>query len=391
MEFAGNNEFITNDLDLYKRNGDRINYDNTNTVDWIGGFLQGEYTMDQLTFYGTFGYSMIKYDFVDHFKKGPDGGERQIATDWINGYQAKGGLSFRVTPETDVYANFGYVSKVPIFDQVIDDVNSVKIDDPLNEKFLSGEAGANFNLMQNRLQVKTNVYFTNWTDRGQSQGVQNADGSEGLVRLNGIDATHMGVEAEIMYQPCRSLIFDAAISKGIWEYGSDVSGSYIPDPNDPSSVENYNYYIDGLKVGDQPQFQVFAGLTVIPIQGLRAQLVWNFNSEYYSLYDPFSRTRADREQVWQIPDFHLFDFHLAYEIPTDFADVTVFGHVFNLFDELYVSDATDASQYNGYYGNNTDLNGDGDIDNLDSNHSADDAEIFPGLPRNFKAGFSIRF
>jgi hypothetical protein len=388
QEFAGNNQFITNPNDLYVRLGDKINYDNTNTVDWMGGYLQAEYTADRLTLYGTAGYSVIKYDYEDRFRtagKLADGspdlssGIRVIETDWIGGYQFKGGASFRVTTETDVYANFGYVSKVPIFDQVIDDVNGVQLEDPLNEKFISGELGANFRLLKNMLNIKSNVYYTKWMDRAQSRGVQNADGSEGLIRLDGIETTHMGIEAEIAFQPARFVRIDVAGSKGIWEYGADVSGTYIPDAGDPTTAEEYNYYIDGLKVGDAPQFQLAAGLTVFPFTGFQAQLSWNFNDEYYSAYDPFSRTdETDRAQVWQIPSFHLFNLHMSYNLPIDFADVSVFGHIFNLFDALYVADATDNSSFNAYTENGV-------------NHSADDAEIFPGLPRNFKAGFSIRF
>ncbi|MDZ7765137.1 MAG: TonB-dependent receptor plug domain-containing protein [Melioribacteraceae bacterium] len=135
QEFAGNNAFESG-LALYKRPGDKINYDNTNTVDWMGGFLQAEYTADRITLYGTAGYSVIKYDYEDRYRTAntlpngdpdPSSGIRTIETDWIGGYQLKGGASFRVTAETDIYANFGYVTKVPIFDQVIDDVNGVTI------------------------------------------------------------------------------------------------------------------------------------------------------------------------------------------------------------------------------------------------------------------------
>jgi len=48
--------------------GEKIAYHNTNTVDWFGGYVQGEYIKDNLSVYGTFGYSMIKYSYVNHFK-----------------------------------------------------------------------------------------------------------------------------------------------------------------------------------------------------------------------------------------------------------------------------------------------------------------------------------
>ena len=34
----------------------------------MGGYVQGEYTKDQYTLYGTAGYTTIKYDYTDHFR-----------------------------------------------------------------------------------------------------------------------------------------------------------------------------------------------------------------------------------------------------------------------------------------------------------------------------------
>ena len=49
------------------RLGDEIAYHNSTTVDWIGGFLQGNYTKDKLNLYGMGGLSSIKYTYQDHF------------------------------------------------------------------------------------------------------------------------------------------------------------------------------------------------------------------------------------------------------------------------------------------------------------------------------------
>ncbi|MEJ2507794.1 MAG: TonB-dependent receptor, partial [Ignavibacteriaceae bacterium] len=53
----------------YKKLGDKIDYNNTNDVKWLGGYVQGEYTRDRWTVYATAGYSVVKYDYTDHFKK----------------------------------------------------------------------------------------------------------------------------------------------------------------------------------------------------------------------------------------------------------------------------------------------------------------------------------
>ena len=53
--------------------GDRFNYNTTNTVDWLGGFVQGAYTSGDIYVYGMAGYSTIKYSHEDYFRDAGDG------------------------------------------------------------------------------------------------------------------------------------------------------------------------------------------------------------------------------------------------------------------------------------------------------------------------------
>ncbi len=368
------NDFDTGDQ-VYKKLGERIDYNNTNQINWLGGYIQAEYTENRVTLYGTGGYSVIKYFLTDHFTN--DGGaEKEIKSDFIGGYQAKGGISYRVSTDFSVYANGGYVSKVPIFDQVIDDITTTLVEDYKNEKFLSAELGMNWKGLENKLNVNANVYYTKWDNRATSRNVLNADGSEGVIYLSGIAQTHMGVEVDFAYQPIKFFRLDGAGSFGSWKYTKDVSGSYVSDIA-AGTREPFNFFIKDLKVGDAPQTQFALAASIFPVRGLQAQLVWRNYSNYYSDFDPFSRNDdTDRAQVWKVPSYSIFDLHFAYNVPTEIADVTVFAHVFNLLNELYVQDATDNSQYNGYSDNGT-------------NHSADDAEIYPGLPTSFNLGVSI--
>ncbi len=371
---------------LYKQLGDRIDYNNTNTINWVGGYVQGEWTKDIFTLYGTAGYSAVNFDYVDHFKTAdtlangnPDinSGELKLQPDWIGGYQFKGGASFRTSQNVHLYVNGGYVSSVPKFDQVISDFDGKMIENPENEKFLSFEAGANTTWLQNKLSLNGNIYFTNWSDRSDNTLIPDAEGNEQLIRLQGVSSTHMGVEIDGFWQPVRFLRFDVGFSYGIWEYTEDVSGDYIIDFN-TGEKESYTFYLKDLKVGDAPQTQLALGISVYPVPGMRAQLLWRFYDNYYSEYDPFDRTDPDdRVQVWQIPSFNLLELHFSYLVPAQVLgmDVTLFAHVFNMANALYVQDAVDNSSFNAW-------TGDG------KNHKADDAEIYPGLPTAFNFGFS---
>jgi iron complex outermembrane receptor protein len=375
-EFAPNGEF--------RQLGDKIDYNSTNKVNWIGGYVQGEYTKGKYTLYGTAGYSMVKMDYTDHFRMDEaTGGKINLAVDWTGGYQFKGGASFRASNEVHLYVNGGYVSKVPIFDEVISDVDAKLVENPTNEKFWSVEGGVNSSLLKNRLSLSANVYFTNWTDRTTSRIIDGAEGEQ-LIRLQGISSRHMGGELEAIWQPHRFIRFNTAFSYGMWTYTEDVSGTYIIDFASGES-EDYEFFIKDLKVGDAPQTQLVLGLSIFPVPGMQAQLLWRYYDRYWADFDPFSRTDPEEvadnggtaPQVWQIPSYNLLEFHFAYNLPAQVAgmDVTLFAHVFNLLNELYVQDATDNSSFNGWSADGT-------------NHSANDAEIYPGLPTSFNIGFS---
>ncbi len=381
------NEFDTTPESHQKRLGDKIAYYNTNTVDWLGGFAQAEYTKDKWTAYGTVGYSTIKYSYTNHFKKAADGGEFKLTADPISGFQIKGGGMYRITDHGDIYANVGYVQKVPIFDAVIDDRHGVFANNPENEKFTSFELGTNWHLMNNTLTLKANIYNTLWQDRALPRSIQTAPNVYDILFITGLDQLHQGIEFEAAYQPSHLYRFDLAGSIGNWKVLNDVSGQYREADSHTGTLitKTYQVALKDLKIGDAPQTQISVAGTVFPIKGLMAQLVARYYGNYYSDWDPTSRivfdgATPDHGQSWKIPSFTLFDLHTSYKLPFHISGVKfrVFAHVFNLLDTEYISDALDNSKYNAY-------KKDG------KNHKADDAEVFFGLPRFFNVGISVTY
>lgn len=364
--------------------GDKFDYDFTNDVDWYGGFGQVEYSTAQITAYGMAGYSIIKYKHTNHFKKGADGNEAVLEADPIGGFQVKGGASYRFTTALNAFANVGYVSKVPIFDNVISDYTMTIADDPKNEQFISFEAGLNWIGLENKLTTKLNVYHTTWKDRAVTRGVTALDGSEAIVFLSGLNALHQGVEFEAAYQPMSLFRLDMAASIGNWKHLDDVNARY-QDYSTPDSPEyQYNLYIEDIKVGDAPQTQLALAASVYPIPGAFGQLVVRHYRDHYADYDPVTRADAtDRAQSWKTPPYTVMDFHAAYTLPFNLSGIKLqlFAHVFNLLDAIYVQDAVDNSRYNAYLV-------DGKIANP---HQADAAEVFLGLPRTFNIGLQLNY
>lgn len=357
--------------------GDKVDYDFTNTVDWLGGFVQGEWSTPKYTIFGMGGISTIKYKSVNHFLDDGSGNELVQDPDNILGGQIKAGGLYNLTDQWDLFVNAGYISKVPILDGVILDEDGAMNPDPQNEKFISFEAGANFGSVDRSVVVNLNAYFTQWNDRTWTRSVVDSQGDEGLVSLLGLDARHMGIEAEATWRLSNIVSLNAAGSLADWEYTDDVSGTYRTDPGSP--LEPYNLYTKGLKVGDAPQVQIMYGVTVFPTQGLFIQLLGRTYAKHYSAFDPLDRDDPDdMAQSWQAPGYSVFDAHLQFAFPESFRlgnRTMLFAHILNLFDKTYILDSIDNSAFNSF----------------DQNHNADDAEVHLGLGTRFNLGVQFNF
>ncbi len=355
--------------------GDQIDYSNTNDVNWLGAYAQSEYAVDKLSVYGMVGWSQVKYAMVDNFLKDPGTGQpKELNADAVPGWQIKGGGLYNLTDAFGVFVNAGYVRKVPIFDGVINDINTALVTDPKNEKFTSIEAGATYRPTGKPYSLKANYYYTKWLDRAQTNRYFDSNGEDIFITLQGLNQLNTGFEVEGAYQPARLVRFDAAASIGNWKYLDDVSGRYTTPSGDTTFT--YNIYIKDLKVGDAPQSQVSYGLTVFPVDGLSVQAVGRSYSNYTSDYNPFGRTKPDdRTPSWKVPNYSLFELHSAYatRFPT-IGRVRLSASVLNLFDKVYVQDALDNSNFNAFN---------------PKNHTADDAEVFMGLPRTFVVSLSL--
>lgn len=359
--------------------GDRVDYNNTNTVDWLGLFLQAQYEQGPITAFGIYGYSVVDYSHVDHFRRAAvGGGEHTLNSDSIDGHQIKGGVQYAVNDQLRVFANAGWVSKVPIFDGVINDQIGVFVPNSQNEEFVSGEVGLRYESPGRTFNVSATYYHTKWENRTLSFTDTRPRPDEQYY-LYGSNATYSGLEIESAWQPNRMLRFDFAASFGDWVYDNDVQGE-VYDAEAAALLRSGTVYIKGLKVGDAPQSQIAYAVTVYPTRGLSVKLQGRWYDRYWADYDAGSRFDPnDRGQAWRIPSYTIYDLHLNYNLPLDFrrVDVSLFAHIFNLTDETYVSDATDNSQYEA-------------IGSAPS-HSAQRAEAFLGLPISYNLGVKLKF
>jgi hypothetical protein len=349
----GSQRDVNKDPLAIAKTGDVVDYHNDGKVTLYGGFAQIEYNNGTISAFLNASGSQTSYQRIDFFNFLDSDPEQ--TTEWQNffGYTVKGGLNFNIDDNSNIFANAGYFSKAPIFDNVFDFANNV-YDDAVNEKILGLEFG--YGYANPVVAFNINGFFTNWSDRAISQTITVGGIYDIQANIVGAEQQHIGAEFEGRWKPLRNLELGGMFSWSENKFQDDVSARLYPE-EDPSQVVEINSYVKDLYVSDFPMTTAAIYLDYRYELGTGSALIFNpeykLFSRYYAVFNPDNRTNPDdKSQSWRIPDYYIFDVHTAYEVllTNFFVKKFTFGfHVFNILNTSnYITDATDGSDHTGY-------------------------------------------
>lgn len=391
--------------------GDIINYHNDGIVNWSGLFTQMEYSKDKLTAFVNLTGSYSGYKRIDYFKFTDETIEainssdslkkvyeqrcKKIGSDfnsamkgqesewkWIAGGTVKGGANYNINDHMNVFANFGYLSKAPRFNNVFD-YNNQLYREIKNENVMAGELGYSF--YTNKMTFNFNSYYTVWENKpADYTPVIQIDDESYRVNINGMNARHMGVEFEFAYQITDKIKLESLLSIGDWTWTSADSARIYDDNQKLVDVRYFD--AKGIYVGDAAQLQNRESLRIEPIKNVYLTGVFTYFGKNYSNFDPLNLDPVNNpgsfdengnpKQSWKIPDYYIFDLHAGYTFKTKDIRFNLRGSVLNLLDELYISDADNNDTYTGQKFNSFD---------------ARSAGVFFGLGRRFNISLQMTF
>ena len=319
--------------------GDKFSYNNDGEVGWQGLFTQLEYDTDNLSGFVSVAVSNTSYRRIDYFNY-LDSDPLQT-TDKYNftGYSVKGGANYRINDEHNVFANIGYFEKAAGFDSVFLQFDNEHINaDAENQKIFSAELGYGFR--GENFAANINIYRTQWNDRTLTRGFQNPDGTFGSANILGVDALHQGIELDFTYKASDKLTLTGMLSLGDWTWDNDLEDIQIFD-EEQNLVNTVNMFISGLKVSDAAQTTAALGLNYELMDKTFFTLDYNYFADLYARYDPNDRGTAGAPQAWKAPEYATFDMSLRHGFKIGDLDTTITGRINNVFDTLYIADATD--------------------------------------------------
>lgn len=337
----------------------KIGWDYKQRINYGGLFGQFEYTSSLFTAFVQGSISQQSNERLDYFNY--EVGQEKSEKVENFGYNIKGGASYRISENHQVFANAGYYSRQPyqnnIFMNYKNDVNPFA----KNEEILGLEAGYKFKAKN--FWANLNAYYTTWENRITSSsqfidenGNANFPGltNQYIYTVNrGVKQEHKGLELEVNYKPIRTLTLSGFASVGNWEYkGNSLVTNYDEAQNVVGTPKSENF--DGLKVGDSAQTQLGLGATYEVIKGLSVDADYRYNGDLYG-----SRVNEANGNL-KLPSYNIMDAGVTYNYSlTPKNKFTFRFNVNNLLNHIYIQEASTNLQatqgvdtYNGINVNN---------------------------------------
>lgn len=282
------------------------------------------------------------------------------------GFTAKGGANYNLNDNHNVYANVGYISRAPFFSggAFLQSTTSNAINkDAVNEKIFSFELGYGFR--SSFLSANINLYHTQWNDKSMARSLDYTDGNgnpdRAMINMSGVNATHEGIEIDLVAHPFSWLELNGMFSIGNWRWTNNPVGYFYNESGQPikknyevaSGIQAADHakmtlLLDDIKVGGSAQTTAAIGAKFKLSNNFSIGGDWYFYGRNYADWNFSSNDlqldgEKEFKQPWRIPSANVFDAFASYSFKLGSLPASVSGNVTNVFDQEYIESAYDGS------------------------------------------------
>ncbi|WP_310994342.1 TonB-dependent receptor [Aequorivita marina] len=339
----------------------RYSYDYSENINYIGGFGQAEYKIDNFSAFVQGAVSTQSYQ-----REGRAPGKEIEGVDGLGksekiskfGYNIKGGMGYSFIENNTIFANAGYYSRQPFLDNVFDDVrNSNYIldgdNEVENEEILGVEVG--YRLRSGSFSLDLNAYYTSWGNRflqgsfieGDPSSSNPIEQVDRYQRFTDITQVHKGFEFEGKYRYSSDFMIRAFGSIGNWKYDGETPFQ-TRDSETNSVLEEGVVPLSGTKVGNAPQTSFGFGFKYNVVGGLSVDADYNIYTDLYGFVDA-KDALTPGYQPERLPAYSLLDAGITYKFDFGGNNFTVRANVYNATNEMYLSQKNAYGEF--YYGN----------------------------------------
>ncbi len=323
--------------------GDRIGYDYSENINYIGGFGQAEFSVEGFSAFAQGAYSSQSYERIGRFEGSGEDGLGNSEKVSKTGYNLKGGVSLDIDSENKLFFNSGFYSRQPFLDNVfanIRDSNELSSPEVDNEEILGLEAG--YRLETGQVRFNVDLYFTEWGNRFLSiNGPIQPDDATSTYRMTDVTQLHKGIEADIQYRPKGGFYVLRAFGQvGDWQYKGSTPFT-LQNDDTFVFVDSGDANLSGVKVGNAPQTQFGAGMDIDLCSSVSVDFDYVFNKDLYGYVDPADVAEAalagSKYQNEELDSYGLVNAGMTYKFSFGEQKLVFRGNIYNLFNEAYIN------------------------------------------------------
>lgn len=358
-------------LSNFADEGQRINYDYSEDINYQGVFGQVEYAKDAFSMFFQGAASNQSYQREDRFATDTNGNQTTEVSDKANkfGYNIKGGGAYNLNDKNSVFVNAGFYSRQPYLDNIFSGTAELAEPEVANEEITGIEAGYKFETYE--FQLNVNIYRTEWANRFIANGnniIDIATSEELDISREQTDVTqlHSGIEIDARYRATQGLVLGAYTSIGNWKFAGTTPyrtrdfrdntyftnselANYTDRNGDPLPANFFdgNVDLDGVKLGNSAQFTLGANATY-KTGAFETSIFFNNFSNLYDFVDVSDVVaQGNSYENTKLEAYSIVDFMAGYTFDFGGNDFTVRGNIYNLLNNAYINQ-TDA--FGVYYG-----------------------------------------
>lgn len=323
------------------KNQEKIAYNNTGKVNWLGAFTQLEYSKDNLSAFIQGAVSQQGFKKEDPFTYLLS--DPLVATDYkkIIGGNIKGGANYNFDRQNNLFVNSGFYSKQPFFNAVYPNKKSVVAENLVNEKVFAVEGG--YGYTSSKFNAKVNLYYTSWKDQNVRKNDATPGNVGGYFDFIGINEVHTGVELEMNAKPMPKLSLNAMLSIGNWEYkGNAVSNRYDQNNDPVAGQSDQVLYLEKVKVGDAAQTTASLGFKYEVFSRFDVDANYRVADKLFAAISPGNFTSADNKGALELPSYGLMDAGISYKLllgSTRNSSLNFRFNMNNVLDEIYIAES----------------------------------------------------
>lgn len=321
--------------------GEVIKVNNSSIVNFASAYAQAIYNNGRTNAYLSIGGNNNVYQRIDRYNY-IDNQRSEVVIKL--GFDARGGISYSLSGQHEVFGNGAYISRAPYYKYVFGNYTNVPVNDIKNENIATAELGYRFR--NQRITAEISAYYTDWGNVSMlsNEYIQLEDNTQTRAMVNGLHAVHQGVESTINVKFNHRMSAGIIASLGDYTWKNDIRATLLNIDN--VVVDTIMVMAKGLKVGGTAQQQLGAQYKVTLLKIIDFKMEWIYYNQFFASFDPVNRTNPnDRAQPYQVPAFQVVNLYAGFHPRIFNIPCLLQINAYNLLNDIHVVYAEDGSNH----------------------------------------------